>query len=58
MQLNKNAKKNQLEKKLGANRKRLPKRDVKIYKKVVKKTEKFTYLDGKLRLTLCILAIV
>lgn len=43
-----------------ANRKRLPKRDpmtAEIYKKLIKEAEGPTYLDVKLRLTLCLLAV-
>jgi len=43
-----------------ANRKRLPKRDpmtAEIYKKLIKEAEGPTYLDVRLRLTLCLLAV-
>ena len=43
-----------------ANRKRLPKRDpmtAEIYKKIIKEAEGPTYLDVRLRLTLCLLAV-
>ena len=43
-----------------ANRKRLPKRDpmtAEIYKKLIKEVEGPTYLDVRLRLTLCLLAV-